>query len=64
MEYIGTLTASIQAGLSQERIRALVVKGLIPGAIKIGKAWIIPADFVITRSGTRGPQSTITGNQK
>ena len=61
MKYLSTLIASVQAGLSQDRIRALAVKGLIPGAMKVGKAWLIPADFRITRDGTRGPKSTKTG---
>lgn len=61
MKYISTLQASFQAGLSQDRIRALVVNGKIHGAVKVGKAWLIPNDFSITRSGTRGPKSTKTG---
>lgn len=54
--YLNTLTASTQAGLSQDRIRVLAVAGRIHGAIKIGKAWLIPANFAITRNGTRGPK--------
>lgn len=63
MKYISTLQASFQAGLSQDRIRALTVKGLIPGAMKVGKAWLIPKDFTITRNGTKGPKSDNTGTK-
>ena len=64
MNYLTTLHAATSVNLSQDRIRTLCVQGLIPGAIKVGKAWLVPRNFTITRSGTRGPQSTITGNQK
>ena len=64
MTYLSTTQAGQAIGLSHQRIRALCSKGLIPGAIKVGKAWIIPAKFSITRNGSRGPKSTITGNQK
>ena len=64
MKYIGTLQAAMQVSLSQDRIRVLCSKGLIPGATLIGKAWLIPANFTITRNGTRGPKSTITGNYR
>lgn len=61
MTYLTTLQAATAAGLSQDRVRALCVAGLIEGATKVGKAWLIPHDFSITRSGTRGPKSTKTG---
>lgn len=64
MTYLTTIQAGQAAGLSHQRIRALCGKGLIPGAVKVGKSWIIPAHFSITRSGNRGPQSTITGRQQ
>ena len=64
MKYIGTLSASHSAGLSQDRIRTLCCKGLIQGAMKIGKAWVVPVNFRITRTGTRGPKSSITGPKK
>lgn len=61
MTYLTTLQAASAAGLSQDRIRALCVAGLIEGAFKVGKAWLVPKHFTITRSGTRGPKSTKTG---
>ena len=64
MTYLTATQAGQVVGLSHQRIRALCGKGLIPGAVKVGKGWIIPAKFSITRSGNRGPQSTITGNQQ
>ena len=64
MKYIGTLQAAMAVGLSQDRIRVLCVKGLIPGAMKYGKTWIVPETFTITRNGKRGPKSTITGSKK
>lgn len=63
MKYIGTLAAAHAVGLSQDRIRTLCCKGLIPGVTKIGKAWLVPVNFRITRTGTRGPKSSITGNR-
>ena len=64
MTYLTTLQAAASVGLSQDRIRALCCKGLIPGAVKVGKAWLVPTNFRITRTGTRGPRSTITGAAK
>lgn len=63
MIYIGTLAAAHSAGLSQDRIRVLCCNGLIHGAVKVGKAWLVPTNFRITRSGTRGPRSAITGSK-
>ena len=62
-KYVGTLQAAIAVGLSQDRIRVLCKKGLIPGAMKYGKTWLLPEKFIITRNGTRGPKSTITGSK-
>lgn len=64
MTYLTATQAGQAVGLSHQRIRALCSKGLIAGAMKVGKGWIIPAKFSITRNGRHGPQSTITGNQK
>ena len=64
MKYIGTLKAAMAVGLSQDRIRVLCTKGLIPGAMKYGKTWVVPDKFTITRNGTRGPKSTITGTKR
>ena len=63
MIYVGTLSASRSVGLSQDRIRLLCVQGRIPGAIKFGKAWLLPKHFKIIRNGSRGPKSSITGNK-
>ena len=61
MKYLSTLSAGAQAGLSSDRIRVLAAEGRIHGAMKVGKAWLIPHNFTITRNGTRGPKSTKTG---
>lgn len=69
MNYLTTLQAAASVGLSQDRIRVLCVNGLIPGAVKVAKTWLVPKDFKITRNGTRGPRpapgpkSSITGNR-
>lgn len=54
--------AGIAVALSGQRIRALSIDGLVPGAVKVGNGWIILAQFSITRNGSRGPQSSINGN--
>lgn len=59
MTYLTTHQAAIAVGLSQERIRVLCTKGLIVGAFKIGKAWLVPRNFSITRNGTRGPRPAL-----
>ncbi len=64
MKYISTLQASMEVNLSQDRIRVLCSKGLIPDAHKVGRAWLVPKNFRITRTGTHGPKSAITGNQR
>ena len=64
MKYIGTLKAATAVGLSQDRIRVLCVNGLIPGAVKVAKTWLVPKNFTITRTGTRGPKSAITGSPR
>ena len=61
MTFLTATQAGQVIGLSHQRIRALCGKGLIPGAVKVGKGWIIPAGFTITRNGSRGPKSTIAG---
>lgn len=56
------LTASQAArrwGISERRVRQLAGAGRIPGAQRIGWAWMIPADVTIT-PGSRGPQSPRT----
>jgi len=47
---IGTLEASLNAGLSTRRIQVLCEQGRIPGAQRIGRSWAVPADFKITPS--------------
>lgn len=64
MKYISTLQAATDVGLSQDRIRVLCTKGLIPDAMKVGRNWLVPEKFSIIRNGTRGPISTITGSKK
>jgi hypothetical protein len=62
MTYISTLHAATSVGLSRDRIRVFCATGRIPGAVKIGKTWLVPKKFKILRSGKHGPSSAITGN--
>ncbi len=50
MTYLTTVQAAAAACLSEQRIRVLCAEGRIAGAMKIGKAWLIPAKFKITPS--------------
>ena len=47
MTYLTTVQAAAAANLSEQRIRVLCAEGRITGAMKIGKAWLIPAKFKI-----------------
>lgn len=44
MEYITTKDASIKWGISTTRITILANEGRIPGAERLGKSWLIPAN--------------------
>lgn len=44
-----------QWGVSAKRVRQLCQAGRVPGAQKIGRDWVIPADAAVT-PGSRGPQ--------
>lgn len=46
MEYISTKEASVKWGISTIRITVLANEGRIPGAYRLGKSWLIPADAV------------------
>lgn len=49
MKYISTKEASIKWGISTIRITVLANEGRIPGAYRLGKSWLIPADAVKPR---------------
>lgn len=44
MEYIGTVEAGAQWGLTSARVRTLAREGKIEGAKLVGKSWMIPAN--------------------
>lgn len=46
MEYISTKDASAKWGISTTRITILANEGRIPGAHRLGKSWLIPANAV------------------
>ena len=62
MKLLTTAQAGAAVGLSEQRIRALCAHDpcLIPGATKVGRAWLIPTGFHIVRSGTRGPTGKLS----
>lgn len=47
--------------LTEQRVRQLVAAGRIPGAVRIGGRWAIPADAVIERVAGGRPPSTRKG---
>ena len=44
MEYLSIRQISEKWGLSRRRIQVLCVENRIPGAMKVGYSWVIPAD--------------------
>ena len=50
-----TTEIAAQWGVTPKRVRQLCQAGRIPGAQKIGRDWVIPADAAVT-PGSRGPQ--------
>lgn len=46
MDFISTKEASLKWGISAIRITILANEGRIPGAQRVGRAWLIPADAV------------------
>lgn len=44
MEYLSITQTSEKWNLSGRRIQTLCIEGRIPGAMKIGSYWAIPAD--------------------
>ena len=44
MSYMDVHEASVKWNLTERRITALLRDGRIPGAIKEGRAWLIPED--------------------
>jgi len=49
MEYLSITQTSEKWGLSKRRIQVLCQEGRLPGAIKVGSYWAIPADAVKPR---------------
>ncbi len=50
MEYISVATASGKFNISERQIRNLCADGKIPGAKKCGKIWLIPEDYIYTKT--------------
>ena len=44
MELIRVQDVAVKLGLGRERVRQLLRRGTIPGAQKVGRDWLIPAD--------------------
>jgi hypothetical protein len=44
---VGITDAAVRLGVSARRIQILAKSGRIPGAQKIGGAWVLPADFKV-----------------
>lgn len=49
MEYLSITQTSEKWGLSKRRIQVLCQEGRLPGAMKVGSYWAIPADAVKPR---------------
>ena len=43
--YITTAEAAQRNGLTQRRVRQLCVAGMVPGAQRFGRTWMVPAGF-------------------
>jgi hypothetical protein len=60
-ECVKTSVAAIALGVSERRIRELVVEGKLPGSLRIGrKVWHVPAAAVFARlrAQTSGSEQT------
>ncbi len=44
MELISVTQAAEKWGISTRRVQILLVEERIPGAMRVGKTWVIPAD--------------------
>lgn len=44
MKYLSTTQISEKWGLSSRRIQILCSEGRVPGVMKIGNIWVVPAD--------------------
>lgn len=47
---ISTEQAAKMKKVTSRRIRSLCEQGRVPGAKKVGKAWVLPAKFVVIAS--------------
>jgi predicted nucleotidyltransferase len=50
--------------LSEQRVRQLLTAGRVPGAVRIGARWAIPADATIRREPAGRPPRTRAGRLK
>jgi hypothetical protein len=60
MELLPVAQYARRVGISARRVRALAGAGRIPGAIKLGRDWLIPAS-AIAIAGLRGPRGQASG---
>ena len=44
MEYLSIRQTSEKWGISTRRVQVLCAEGRIPGAMRVGYSWVIPAD--------------------
>ncbi|MDR2711368.1 MAG: helix-turn-helix domain-containing protein [Burkholderiales bacterium] len=51
---ISTADAAERLGISRRRLQALIKEGRVLGAVRVGRAWILPDNPQVT-AGTRGP---------
>jgi hypothetical protein len=63
MKYITAQDTAEKWGISDRRVRVLCAEGKIPGAIKLGKSYQIPADAVNPAGGGGRPGKKDTGNR-
>lgn len=55
MKFISSTQAAIELGISQRAVKALLGRGAIQGALRVGHAWIIPSPIARV-APVRGPQ--------
>ena len=60
-EFVSSLEFARARRLSEQRIRQLLARGKIQGALRIGGRWVIPADAPIRRTAAGRPACTRAG---
>lgn len=57
MRQVTVKAYAFRLGITPTRVRQLLQAGRIPGAIKLGRDWLIPDDAVRTPGSTKGQKS-------